>query len=316
MPAHLPTKVVKLHPKSSKSSKSVRTTPSTPVKPSIEGLFDTEESPLLRYAYGMVARREVAEEIVQDGFLKLHQHWEDITTPRAWLYRATRNLCLNHLRKHKRETLTEESDHNPSPNDKPDEQLSRMEAIGTLAGGIAHDFNNILTAILGYTELGLASVPKGSRTQRNLQEVLTAGHRAKHLVLQILAFSRQSGQGKKPTPIHTVIQEALKLLRATIPTSIEIRQSLMTEASVFADSTQLHQVVINLCTNAEYAMRETGGLLAVTLEDVEPVNNKTQAKEISMINILFTPKTHQIVQPDCKTPQYLLFGVIELWVAF
>jgi len=146
-------------------------------------------------------------------------------------------------------------------------QASRMEAIGTLAGGIAHDFNNILTAILGYTELGLASVPKGSRTQRNLQEVMTAGHRAKHLVLQILAFSRQSGQGKKPTPIHTVIQEALKLLRATIPTTIEIRHSLMTKASVLADSTQLHQVVINLCTNAEYAMRETGDLLEIILED-------------------------------------------------
>ncbi len=156
-------------------------------------------------------------------------------------------------------------------------QSSRMEAIGTLAGGIAHDFNNILTAILGYTELGLASVPKGSRTQRNLQEVLTAGHRAKHLVLQILAFSRQSGQGKKPTPIHTVIQEALKLLRATIPTSIEIRQSLMTEASVLADSTQLHQVVINLCTNAEYAMRETGGLLAVTLEDIDVTKDKVRS---------------------------------------
>ena len=156
-------------------------------------------------------------------------------------------------------------------------QSSRMEAIGTLAGGIAHDFNNILTAILGYTELGLASVPKGSRTQRNLQEVLTAGHRAKHLVLQILAFSRQTGQGKKPTPIHTVIQEALKLLRATIPTSIEIRQSLMTEASVLADSTQLHQVVINLCTNAEYAMRETGGLLAVTLEDVDVTKEKVRS---------------------------------------
>ncbi len=148
-------------------------------------------------------------------------------------------------------------------------QASRMEAIGTLAGGIAHDFNNILTAILGYTELGLASVPKGSRTQRNLQEVLTAGHRAKHLVLQILAFSRQSGQGKKPTPIHAVIQEALKLLRASIPSTIDIRHSLMTEACVLADSTQLHQVAINLCTNAEYAMREKGGLLEITLEDVE-----------------------------------------------
>jgi len=156
-------------------------------------------------------------------------------------------------------------------------QASRMEAIGTLAGGIAHDFNNILTAILGYTELGLASVPKGSRTQRNLQEVLTAGHRAKHLVLQILDFSRQSGQGKKPTPIHTVIQEALKLLRASIPSTIEIRHSLMTEASVLADSTQLHQVVINLCTNAEYAMREKGGLLEITLEDFEVTEEKVRS---------------------------------------
>ncbi len=146
-------------------------------------------------------------------------------------------------------------------------QSSRMEAIGTLAGGIAHDFNNILTAILGYTELGLASVPKGSRTQRNLQEVLTAGHRAKHLVLQILAFSRQSGQGKKPTAIHTVIQEALKLLRATIPSNIDIRDSLMSKAMVVADSTQLHQVLINLGTNAEYAMRERGDRLEIILED-------------------------------------------------
>lgn len=129
MPVHLPTKVMKLR---SESSKSVRTTPAIPVKPSIEGLFDTEESPLLRYAYGMVARREVAEEMVQDAFLKLHKHWADIETPRAWLYRATRNLCLNYLRKYQRETLSEESDLNPSPHDKPDEQLGRMEAMGAL----------------------------------------------------------------------------------------------------------------------------------------------------------------------------------------
>jgi len=148
-------------------------------------------------------------------------------------------------------------------------QSSRMEAIGTLAGGIAHDFNNILMAIMGYTELALATVPKGSRTQRNLQEVLTAGHRAKHLVLQILTFSRQAGQGKKPTPIHMVIREALKLLRATIPSTIEIRQSLKTEATILGDPTQMHQVIVNLCTNAEYAMRETGGILKITLEDVE-----------------------------------------------
>jgi PAS domain S-box-containing protein len=156
-------------------------------------------------------------------------------------------------------------------------QSSRMEAIGTLAGGIAHDFNNILTAILGYTELALATVPKESRTQRNLQEVLTAGHRAKHLVLQILTFSRQAGQGKKPTPLHMVVREALKLLRSTIPTTIEIRQSLNTEATILADPTQMHQIIINLCTNAEYAMREPGGILTVALEDVEVTEELTGA---------------------------------------
>ncbi len=148
-------------------------------------------------------------------------------------------------------------------------QSSRMEAIGTLAGGIAHDFNNILTAILGYTELGLATIPKGSRTHRNLQEVLTAGHRAKHLVHQILTFSRQSGQGKKATPIHMVVREALKLIRATIPTTIDINQTLQSEATVLADPTQLHQIIVNICTNAEYAMRETGGSLHILLEDME-----------------------------------------------
>ncbi|WNM59092.1 hybrid sensor histidine kinase/response regulator [Candidatus Nitrospira allomarina] len=156
-------------------------------------------------------------------------------------------------------------------------QSSRMEAIGTLAGGIAHDFNNILTAILGYTELALATVPKESRTQRNLQEVLTAGHRAKHLVLQILTFSRQAGQGKKPTPFHMVIREALKLLRSTIPTTIEIRQVLNTEATILADPTQMHQIIINLCTNAEYAMREHGGILTVSLEDLEVTEELTGA---------------------------------------
>ena len=148
-------------------------------------------------------------------------------------------------------------------------QASKMEAIGTLAGGIAHDFNNILTAILGYTELAIATVPKESRTNRNLQEVLTAGHRAKHLVQQILTFSRQSGQERVSIDIHHIVQEALKLLRATIPSTIEIRQNIVSKATTLADPTQIHQVIVNLCTNAEYAMREQGGLLDITLDDVE-----------------------------------------------
>ena len=104
----------------------------TPAKTSIVALFDTEETALLRYAYGIVIRREVAEEIVQDAFLKLHKHWADIENPKAWLYRAVRNLCLNHLRKHKREALDEDLDYQTSTQNHPDEELGRMEAIGTL----------------------------------------------------------------------------------------------------------------------------------------------------------------------------------------
>lgn len=126
MPPAEPNKVMRLQPD---KPESVRPTEKT----SIETLFDTEETPLLRYAYSMVLRREVAEEIVQDAFLKLHKHWNDIATPRAWLYRATRNLCLNHLRKHKRETLSDTPDANENPSQfHPDDDLGRMEAIGTL----------------------------------------------------------------------------------------------------------------------------------------------------------------------------------------
>lgn len=125
MPLRVPNKVMKLRPNTRVRAKASE-------KPSVEALFEAEESPLLRYAYGMVARREVAEEIVQDAFLKLHQHWKDIDNPRAWLYRATRNLSLNHLRKYRRESLTEDSDLEPTAQDLPDVELGRMEAIGTL----------------------------------------------------------------------------------------------------------------------------------------------------------------------------------------
>ena len=125
MPDNAQHKVMKSRPSNKMDVK-------TPIKPNIETLFEIEESPLLRYAYSIVTRREVAEEIVQDAFLKLHKHWKDIETPRAWLYRAVRNLCLNHLRKHKRESLSEESDQEQSSADHPDEELGRMEAIGTL----------------------------------------------------------------------------------------------------------------------------------------------------------------------------------------
>lgn len=101
-------------------------------KPTLRQVFETEESPLLRFAYGLVGQRETAEDLVQDAFLKLHAHWDDVENPRAWLFKSIRNLALNHLRDHKRETPILESDDFPSPSTDPDQSLGHFEAIGTL----------------------------------------------------------------------------------------------------------------------------------------------------------------------------------------
>ncbi|WP_417909771.1 MASE3 domain-containing protein [Candidatus Electronema sp. PJ] len=149
-------------------------------------------------------------------------------------------------------------------------QSRKMEAIGTLAGGIAHDFNNILGPILGYTEMALESLPPGSSIAPWLEEVQRAGSRARELVRQILAISRKSEQEVQPLRIQPIIKETLKLLRSSLPTTIEIRQHLDPACgAVLADPTRIHQVVMNLCTNAYYAMRETGGLLEVFLRQIE-----------------------------------------------
>ncbi len=150
------------------------------------------------------------------------------------------------------------------------QQAQKMEALGTLAGGIAHDFNNILAAILGYTELAQDAVPLTSPVWPWLQRVLTAGLRAKDLVLQILAFSRNTPAERTPVSLAVVLRETLPFLRALLPATIAIEEYLTLEASlVLADATQMHQIVMNLSANAAYAMRDTGGILAVRLEAVE-----------------------------------------------
>ena len=151
----------------------------------------------------------------------------------------------------------------------------KMEAIGTLAGGIAHDFNNILAAIMGYTELALLEVGEGS-LRDTLIEVRRASGRAKDLVAHILAFSRQGEMAKTPVNVAPIIKETLKMLRASLPTTIEIRQTMGQDlGKILADPTQIHQVLMNLCTNAAHAMRESGGVLEVGLSQVylkeEPV---------------------------------------------
>jgi PAS domain S-box-containing protein len=146
-------------------------------------------------------------------------------------------------------------------------QSQKMEAIGTLAGGIAHDFNNILSAIFGYTELATMETDPEKRDQ-DLQEVLLGAERAKELVKQILAFSRRTNEAKQPLQVSVIIKEAIKMLRSSIPTTIEIRQDITADGTVLADPTQIHQIIMNLCTNAYHAMRETGGILAVSLSEI------------------------------------------------
>ena len=147
------------------------------------------------------------------------------------------------------------------------QQSQKMEAIGTLAGGIAHDFNNILSAILGYTELALIDAESESPLYQSLQEIFRAGERAKDLVKQILTFSRQAEQESKPVLLNPISKEVIKFLRASLPTTIDIQQEIMSESLVMADPIQIHQLLMNLCTNAGHAMGEKGGTLTVKLLD-------------------------------------------------
>jgi PAS domain S-box-containing protein len=151
-------------------------------------------------------------------------------------------------------------------------QLHKMEAIGTLAGGIAHDFNNILGIIMGNAEMALFDAPEESPVYNHIEQVTRAAIRARDLVQQILIFSRRSEHEQRPLSIAPIVKETLKLLRSSLPSTIEIRQIiniLFTEDSVLADPTQIHQVLMNLCMNASHAMRETGGILEVEYSCVD-----------------------------------------------
>jgi PAS domain S-box-containing protein len=148
-------------------------------------------------------------------------------------------------------------------------QSHKVEAIGTLAGGIAHDFNNILEAIMGYTQLAKENTPADSDSSDDLKEVLKAAERATDLVRQILTFSRKGEVSKKVLQIHPIIEEASKLLRQTIPSTIDIKTDLnKSTGNIMANATEIHQIVMNLGTNAYHSMRDTGGEMYIVLESV------------------------------------------------
>ncbi len=148
-------------------------------------------------------------------------------------------------------------------------RTQKLESVGVLAGGIAHDFNNILTAIIGYTELAMRKTENDVPVHGYIQEILQASLRARDLVQQILAFSRKGETELVPLEIDSVVKEAMKLIRASLPTTIEIRQEIRRQhAVVRADPTQIHQVIMNLCTNAAHAMSGRTGLLEVIVDRV------------------------------------------------
>jgi len=173
------------------------------------------------------------------------------------------------------------------------QQSQKMEAIGNLAGGIAHDFNNVLFPIIGMSELMMEDLPAGSLEMEHANEIYKAGHRAKELVSQILVFSRQSDQKKIPVRFQKVLKEVLKLCRSTIPVNIEIVQKIQQDCgSIRGNATQLHQIGMNLITNAYHAVQEKNGKIIVGLEEIE----------IDQINLIDTS-----INPG----KYLLFTVSD-----
>jgi PAS domain S-box-containing protein len=173
-------------------------------------------------------------------------------------------------------------------------QSQKIEALGTLAGGIAHDFNNILSVIVGYTGLTLLDAPPESKIQSNLNTVLSACDRAKSLVKQILTFSRKAEHDVVSIDLCPLIKETMKFLGATLPANIEIRTSLKTmDAFMLADPVHIHQVILNLGTNAAYAMRNTGGVLEAVLRKIDLDEN--------------TARQH----PNLAPGEYLLLSVSD-----
>jgi len=159
-------------------------------------------------------------------------------------------------------------------------QAQKMEAVGTLAGGIAHDFNNILSGIFGYSQLAITNIDKPAKAKENISKIITGAQRAAALVQQILTFSKKSEYQKRPLPIYTTLDEALQLLRSTLPATIKIKKELHSRAMALADPTKIHQVIMNLCTNAYHAMGKTGGVMTISLTDMKISKPKTMKNKI------------------------------------
>lgn len=229
--------------------------------------WSSDEVRMLRTAAEMLGackERQRAEEALRQAYDELERRVDDRTSD---LTRANEQLSREVADRHRAESEKRRLEQQLR-------QAQKMQAIGTLAGGIAHDFNNILASIIGYTELGLRRMEGGSAGENGLpkyfSEVLKAANRARELVRQILIFSRQSDAERTPVYPHLIAQEVIALLRASSPANIEIEHHLNPDAgAVLGDPIQMHQVLLNLCTNAQHAIKRSGGTIELVVEPVE-----------------------------------------------
>jgi signal transduction histidine kinase len=194
---------------------------------------------------------------------------------RLWQITKKQNKQLSALNQKLKEKVNEQTEEIKKTEEKRRQlefqlmQSQKMDALGTLAGGIAHDFNNILTGIVGYTDLASMLADNNPEIKEILNKVLEASGRAKALINQILSFSRQNKMKREPMQIVPIIEEVVKLLRASLPSNIEILEEIVGETEVIeADPTRIHQILMNLCTNSAHAMKEKGGLLKISLAPV------------------------------------------------
>jgi len=229
----------------------------------VEREWSPEEVRMLRTAAEMVGackERLRAEEALRKAYMELERRVDDRTTD---LTRANEQLNkeVADRRRAEQEKRKLESQLR---------QAQKMQAIGTLAGGIAHDFNNILASIIGYTELGLRKMDTDGPLGKYFGEVLKAANRARELVRQILIFSRQSDHERAPVFLHLIAQEVIALMHASCPANIKIEAEIDSDTgAVLGDPVQMHQVVLNLCTNAQHAMKRCGGVLSLHVGNLE-----------------------------------------------